>query len=135
MNGLDRRDFFRIGSLGLAAGLGVLTLAGDAQPTEASGQAEDFLTANSIEIAPAVLPPKFQPTEDNILGPYHRKGAPFRGLITPPLEPGDVLVVRGRVWGFDSKQPLAGATAPGFRWPDGRRSTTPWASTPQPSPT
>ena len=110
MDGLDRRDFFRRGSLSLAAGLGVLTLAGDAVPTEASGGAEEFLTANSIEIAPAALPQKFRPTEDNILGPYHRRGAPFRGMITPPLEPGDVLVVRGRVWGFDSKQPLAGAT-------------------------
>ena len=38
-------------------------------------------------------------TEDNILGPYHRANAPFRGKITPPLEPGTVLVISGRVLG------------------------------------
>lgn len=109
---LDRRDFFRTGSLGMAAGMGVLTLAADAQPTEPSGKADDFVASNDIEIAPAVPPDpsKFRPTEDNILGPYHRRGAPFRGKITPPLEPGDELVVRGRVWGFDTKQPLSAAT-------------------------
>jgi protocatechuate 3,4-dioxygenase beta subunit len=45
-------------------------------------------------------------TEDNILGPYHRANAPFRGKITPPLEPGTVLVVRGRVYGQDTRRPL-----------------------------
>ena len=49
--------------------------------------------------------PPWTPTEDNILGPYHRAGAPFRAKITPPLEPGTVLVIRGRVWGLDT-QPL-----------------------------
>jgi catechol 1,2-dioxygenase len=45
-------------------------------------------------------------TEDNILGPFYRSGAPFRGKVTPPLEPGMVLVVSGRVWGMDTKKPL-----------------------------
>lgn len=47
-------------------------------------------------------------TEDNILGPFHREGAPFRGKITPPLEPGDVLLIRGRVWALDTRKPMAG---------------------------
>lgn len=110
MDGLDRRDFFRSGSLGLAAGLGTLTLAAHAQPTEPSGKADDFLDANVVVVPPPTPPATLRPTEDNILGPYHRRGAPYRGKITPPLEPGEVLVVRGRVWSFDTKQPLAGAT-------------------------
>jgi catechol 1,2-dioxygenase len=46
-------------------------------------------------------------TEDNILGPYYREGAPFRAKVTPPLEPGKVLIIKGRVWGFDTRRPLA----------------------------
>jgi catechol 1,2-dioxygenase len=45
-------------------------------------------------------------TEDNILGPFYRSGAPFRAKVTPPLEPGTVLVISGRVWGIDSRKPL-----------------------------
>ena len=45
-------------------------------------------------------------TEDNILGPFYRSGAPFRGKVTPPLEPGTVLVISGRVWGLDTRKPL-----------------------------
>ena len=55
------------------------------------------------------LAEKIAPTEDNILGPYYRTGAPFRGKITPPLEAGKVLLISGRVWGFDTKRPLANA--------------------------
>lgn len=106
----DRRVFFRTASLGLAAGVGSLTLAADAAPTEASGTPDDVPAPERLAIPPAEPPQRFRPTEDNILGPYYRPVAPFRGKITPPLEPGEVLVVRGRVWGFDSKKPLAGAT-------------------------
>jgi protocatechuate 3,4-dioxygenase beta subunit len=110
MNGLDRRDFFRNSSLGLAAGLGTLTLAADAQLTEASGKVDDLLVGGVLVVPSAEPPAAWKPTEDNILGPYHRRGAPYRGKITPPLEPGELLVVRGRVWGFDTKKPLASAT-------------------------
>src|SRR5262249_41641458 len=48
-------------------------------------------------------------TPPQILGPYFRTGAPFRGKVTPPLEPGRLLVVRGRVWGSDTRRPLPGA--------------------------
>jgi catechol 1,2-dioxygenase len=51
---------------------------------------------------------KLRPTEDNILGPYHRKGAPFRTKLSAPNEPGEVLVIRGRVLNTD-EQPLKGA--------------------------
>ncbi|MBL8792346.1 MAG: hypothetical protein JNM56_00425 [Planctomycetia bacterium] len=55
------------------------------------------------------LPEKAGATEDNILGPYYRTGAPFRGKVTPPLEPGKVLLISGRVWGLDTRRPLANA--------------------------
>ena len=54
-------------------------------------------------------PAQFAATEDNILGPFYRRGAPFRAKITPPLEPGTVLLVRGRVWGADTRKPLVNA--------------------------
>lgn len=120
MTTLDRRSFFRTGSLGLAAaGLGALTLRADAAPTDETEDTHgyrDFLIsvgeaeAGPLEIPPADAPTKIAATEDNILGPYYRPGAPFRGKLTPPLEAGDVLVVRGRVWGFDTKKPLTTAT-------------------------
>jgi catechol 1,2-dioxygenase len=120
MSQFDRRSFIRAGSLGLAAvGLGGLTLRSDAAPTEPSGEARDYrdflisvgvAEPGALEIPPAAAPAKFAATEDNILGPYYRPGAPFRGKITPPLEGGEVLVVRGRVWAFDTKKPLLSAT-------------------------
>jgi catechol 1,2-dioxygenase len=58
---------------------------------------------------PAPVAPKdLRPTEDNILGPFYRKGAPFRAKITPPLIEGTVMLIAGRVWGVDTRKPLAG---------------------------
>jgi catechol 1,2-dioxygenase len=105
---LDRRHFMSLGSLGLAAGASTLTLPAFAQPTAASGELGEQSPAFA-EIAPPKLPENFKATEDNILGPYHRKLAPFRAKVTPPLEPGELMVIRGRVWGIDSRKPLAGA--------------------------
>lgn len=107
----SRRDFLRRGALGLSAGLGMLTLRADAEPTPASGRPDEALALLQAEAAAPMVAPagKWAPTEDNILGPFHRAGAPFRAKITPPLEPGDVLLISGRVWGFDTKKPLAAA--------------------------
>ena len=119
MSNLGRRDFLRLGSAGLAgAGMGALVLPAYADPTEASGELGNY--AAYVEANPegaaagraAMLdPPKhWEPTEDNILGPYHRRGAPYRAKITPPLEQGVVLLIRGRVWGHDTREPLVHAT-------------------------
>jgi len=88
---------------GLAAlGAQGLILHADAEPTPEAGDLDEapFFVAQQAEM---------MPTEDCILGPYHRKGAPFRGKVTPPLEAGTVLLISGRVWGHDTKKPLAGA--------------------------
>ncbi|MFO0930607.1 MAG: hypothetical protein U0736_26840 [Gemmataceae bacterium] len=114
---MSRRRF--VAGLGVLGVAGELVLHDEARATPVSGTVDEyrrFLRASERPAtdlrgpARAVLAPgKLTPTEDNILGPYYRAGAPFRGKMTPPLEPGTVLLVRGRVWGFDSRKPLAGA--------------------------
>jgi catechol 1,2-dioxygenase len=109
MSGVSRRDFVS----GLAVlGVGGLVLRADAQPTPSAGDTGEyakFLRDRGAPVSPAAPPAKWLPTEDCILGPFYRAGAPFRAKITPPLEPGVVLLVGGRVWGLDRRQPLAGA--------------------------
>lgn len=114
MASLSRRGLLRSG----AAGLGLSALSGtgwllaqDAQPTAATKDLHDylgFLRAASPEHG-AKLTTEQAVTPPQILGPYHRPGAPFRGKVTPPLEPGRVLLVRGRVWGHDTRKPLVNA--------------------------
>jgi len=112
MSRLSRRNLMRGGLFGLAAaGAGGLVLRADAGPTPATEDAhgyEEFLKANG---EPRIQPTgKWAPTGEDILGPFYVEGAPFRGKVTPPLEPGELLVIRGRVWGYDTKKPLPGAT-------------------------
>ena len=103
---VSRRDFFQRSSLGLAvAGTAAWTLRADAAPTEASGSEDEaFAIIKAEEPAQG-----WQPTEDKSLWPYDRAGAPFRGKITPPMTPGKVLLITGRVWGADTRRPLASA--------------------------
>src|ERR1051325_7701112 len=109
-----RREFIHHGSLGLAGvglGAGALTLRADAEGTPASGDPGDYAAYLKEKPKPAAISKTdFSPTEDNILGPFYREGAPYRAKITPPCEEGMVLLIRGRVWGQDTRKPLAGAT-------------------------
>jgi protocatechuate 3,4-dioxygenase beta subunit len=116
----SRRDFLKRGVILGAGGTGLL-LAASAQPTEASGDLghyADYLrqglqgqgqgpAAGPVPVQGQAQPANWNLTETNILGPYHRAGAPFRAKITPPLEPGTVLLISGRVWAQDTRQPLA----------------------------
>jgi len=87
-----------------------LTLSATATPTEESKDDEELPPGVIIEIPDlGRLASGAGATEKNILGPYFRPGAPFRGKVTPPFELGEVIVVRGRVWGFDTRKPLVGA--------------------------
>jgi catechol 1,2-dioxygenase len=110
---VSRREFFRGGLA--AAGVAGLTLRADALPTLPSGTLDHYPLFRVLADAPlpATDPGKLadaaKPTEDNILGPYFREGAPFRAKITPPLVKGVTMLIRGRVWGFDTKKPLANA--------------------------
>jgi len=49
------------------------------------------------------------PTESDVLGPFYRPGAPARAKVGPPHEPGTVLLIKGRVWGYDTKRPIPDA--------------------------
>ena len=100
-----RRAFLYRSALGLATtGFAGLNLRADAQPTPQARSDHDLPPE-----APGGLPDGATVTEPNILGPFYRGGAPFRGKITPPLAQGTVLAVAGRVWSFGTKKPLAGA--------------------------
>jgi len=117
---MNRRSFLHTAGLASLASLagGELALAAGVLPTEASGELGsygDFLERNGLLVAqgPSMIPVQpapFAVTEDNIEGPYFRNGAPTRFLITQPYEPGVVMVIRGRVWGFDTKKPIPNAT-------------------------
>lgn len=49
-------------------------------------------------------------TSSDTLGPYFVAGAPARGSIAGPDEPGDALVVRGHILGPDCRTPLGRAS-------------------------
>ncbi len=111
MSHLTRRQLIQHGIFGLAAGgFASLTLRADAQPTDATPDVHDyqaFLDKNGI---PQVQPAgKWERSFEDILGPFYVPGAPFRGKVTPPLEPGDLLVIRGRIWSYNTKKPIANA--------------------------
>ena len=111
MNMYSRRNFLRQGLAGIAvfAGSGLI-LTRDAFPTERSGGDEDYIALLEEEEKIGFERPRnWKPTEDNILGPFYRKSAPYRAKISPPLASGTVLVISGRVWGYDSKKPLQNA--------------------------
>lgn len=116
----SRRQFITHGVFGLAVlSQGQLFLKSTAAPTESSGHPGAYGDYLKKQAAPAGRALAAQSkgaaaalklTEDNILGPFYREGAPFRAKITPPLEPGKVVLVKGRVFGFDTRKPLGNAT-------------------------
>jgi len=119
MDSVSRREF--VAGLAAVGAVGGLVLRAGAEPTPASGTVREYrkvLKADKAEakglhgVERPELPKagKLTVTEANIEGPFYRAGAPFRAKVTSPLEPGKVLVIQGRVWGFDTKKPLPGAT-------------------------
>ena len=50
-----------------------------------------------------------RPTESEVLGPFYRFGAPFRGRLAGPDEPGDRLILTGTVFSSDCRTSLPGA--------------------------
>jgi len=105
----NRRTFLVKGAFGVAAaGVGALVLNAEAGPTEASGDLGaygEYFPTRGVD-PNLLLPSSTQVTERSAQGPFFRVGAPFRAKISPPLEPGTVLVVKGRIWGYDTRQPL-----------------------------
>ncbi|HEX6278982.1 MAG TPA: hypothetical protein VFZ49_03105 [Pyrinomonadaceae bacterium] len=96
---MERRNF-----LGLAAaGVSGLVLRSDAMPTPRSHDAE---LAESMHAGTDDL----KLTVSRELGPFYRSGAPYRAKLTPPFEPGTVLIVTGRIWSYGTKKPIASAS-------------------------
>ena len=108
---MKRREFIRHSALGLAAiGTSGLILRSDALPTPRSHDAdvaEEMFGSFAIDDKKIG---ELKPTVPRDLGPFYRTGAPYRAKVTPPFEPGTVLVVTGRVWSFGTKKPLTGVT-------------------------
>jgi protocatechuate 3,4-dioxygenase beta subunit len=107
-----RRSFLKHTTVGLAAaGVSGLVLRSDAQPTQQVSRN----TSDHILIQMGVAPQEVAAKSDlkrvtpMPYGPFFRKGAPFRGKLSVPGEPGTTFVLSGRVWAFDTKRPLAGA--------------------------
>lgn len=70
--------------------------------TEALGNAGE----HSMSSQQLALRKASDPTEDDVIGPYYRRRAPYRAKISPPMSPGEVLIISGRVWSFHSKRPI-----------------------------
>jgi catechol 1,2-dioxygenase len=108
-----RRNFVRQTVLGLATvGVSGLVLRSDARPTqEVSRNSTDRIL---IQMGPApkeAIAPKseLRKVTSQPYGPFYRAGAPFRGKLSVPGEPGSTFILSGRVWAYDTKRPLAGA--------------------------
>lgn len=108
-----RRKFLQQGAAGLAAAsVSGLVLRSDAKPTREiirDGSADQILI--QMGAAPQDVPTKsdLKKVTPQPYGPFYRTGAPFRGKLSLPGEPGTTFVLTGRVWAYDTKRPLAGA--------------------------
>jgi catechol 1,2-dioxygenase len=123
---VSRRSLILTGGATICSALlGEIALPASAGPTEPSGglgdyavhvgRAEPAAAADRTRLEAMVIPPpdshaNYKPTEDNILGPYFRQGAPYRAKVTPPMAPGKPLLVFGRVYSNKSRKALSGAT-------------------------
>ncbi len=56
------------------------------------------------------LAPPSGATPSDSLGPYYKKGAPFRGYLAPEGAAGVPMLIQGRVYGADTRKALDGAT-------------------------
>lgn len=111
---VKRREFLQQTGMGLAAaGVAGLVLRADALPTLAAPGADEDAGRVLIQMGP---PPKdlarargeLKKITPVVFGPAYKPGAPFRGKLCPPGEPGTAFVLSGRVWAFDTKRPLPG---------------------------
>ncbi len=108
---MNRRKFLSWGGLMAAApSIGSLSLANGATPTGSTPDVHDFLSFIGQDGLPRVSPAaKWEASHRDILGPYYAPNAPFRGKVTAPLEPGETLLVRGRVWSYQTRKPIPNA--------------------------
>ena len=107
-----RRRFLQQSAAGLATlGVSGLVLRSDAAPTQRVNRNK----SDQILIQMAPLPAEAITSKTDLkkvtaqpYGPFYRPGAPFRGKLSLPGEPGTTFVLTGRVWAYDTKRPLPG---------------------------
>jgi catechol 1,2-dioxygenase len=108
-----RRAFLHRSAFGLAAiGASGLILRSDAQPTQQVSRADADRILIQMNSAPgAAITPngELKKITPVTYGPFYRAGAPFRGKLSVPGEPGTTFILSGRVWAFETKRPLPGA--------------------------
>ena len=109
----NRRELLKNSLLGLSAlGAGAFGLRQTLAPTPAYGELGEFgkfLIAQGEK--PGEAPPiARKPTASDSMGPYYKEGAPFRGRLMPQDAPGTPMLIRGHVYGHDTRKPLQGAT-------------------------
>lgn len=108
-----RRTFIQQTAAGLAAiGVSGLVLRSDAQPTqEVNRDKSDRVLIQMASIKQDLIASKgeLKKVTPQPYGPFYRPGAPFRGKLSLPGEPGTTFILSGRVWAYDTKRPLPGA--------------------------
>jgi catechol 1,2-dioxygenase len=108
-----RRTFIQQTAAGLAAiGVSGLVLRSDAQPTqEVNRDKSDRVLIQMASIKHDLISAKgeLKKVTPQPYGPFYRPGAPFRGKLSLPGEPGTTFILSGRVWAYDTKRPLPGA--------------------------
>lgn len=108
-----RRRFLQHTTIGLAAaGVTGLILSTDALPTTPIAGEE---TAGRVLIQMGPIPAdaaqsktEFKKIAPFSYGPWYKAGAPFRGKLSLPGEPGTPFVLSGRVWSAETRRPLPG---------------------------
>lgn len=108
-----RRTFIQHTAAGLAAlGASGLVLRSDAQPTqEVNRDKSDRVLIQMAAIKQDLISAKgeLKKVTPQPYGPFYRAGAPFRGKLSLPGEPGTTFILSGCVWAYDTKRPLPGA--------------------------
>ena len=111
MQHTDRRALLRHAGLGLAAAGGGLVLSASARATPAVARAdgESLVEVRMGALSSDKASGELRRAAPFSYGPFYKAGAPFRGKLSAPGEPGTAFVLSGRVWALDTRLPLAGA--------------------------
>lgn len=106
-----RRTFLQQTAIGLATfGASGLVLSCEAQPTQEVNRDQSNQILIQMGAAQQATPAKseLRKVTPQPYGPFYRTGAPFRGKLSLPGEPGTTFVLSGRVWAYDTRRPLPG---------------------------
>ena len=105
-----RRSFLQQTAIGLATfGASGLVLSCEAQPTqEVNRDPSNQILIQMGAAQQTTAKSGLRKITPQPYGPFYRAGAPFRGKLSLPGEPGTTFVLSGRVWAYDTKRPLPG---------------------------